>query len=181
MQTTGLGYYLRTSDSDFVASDGGWVRITKGPFSLATYNPVALTSFVIGTAAADGTTGTVEFRNVKVEVGDSFTTWCAAPEDLHDLQTRMSTAESTITQHSSQIALKVNQATYDSEKVYRGTSAPTTLYINMLWLDTSLSPPVLKRWTGSAWVTVAAEEVHSSGIYITPNDIRLTTENFILQ
>ena len=36
----------------------------------------------------------------------------------------------------------------------------------MLWLDTSLSPPILKRYTGSAWIAVGAQELKTSGITI---------------
>jgi len=179
--TTGRGYYLRTSDTDFVATDDDWVRVKKGPMSLTTFNPIGISHVQFGSSSAVGSTGTVQIRNVKVEVGDSFTDWCAAPEDLNDLPDRMTTAESTISQHSNQIALKVSTSTYNAEKVYRGSTAPTTLYTNMLWLDTSVSPNLLKRYTGSAWVVAGAEEVKSSGIYIGPNQVSITTEDFLLQ
>ena len=181
ISTTGRGYYLRTTDSDFVATDSDWVRVTKGPMNITSYSPIGIAYVSIGTAAAAGCTGTVQIRNVKCEVGASFTDWSAAPEDLNDLPDRMTTAESTISQHSNQIALKVNTSTYNTEKVYRGATAPTTLYTNMLWLDTSVSPNLLKRYTGSAWVVAGAEEVKSSGIYIGPNQVAITTENFLLQ
>ena len=51
----------------------------------------------------------------------------------------------------------------------------------MLWLDTSSTPNLLKRYTGSEWVVAGAEEVKSSGIYIGPNNVAITTENFLLQ
>ena len=164
-----------------MATDDDWVRVTKGPMNITSYSPIGIAYVSIGTAAAAGCTGTVQIRNVKCEVGDSFTDWSAAPEDLNDLPNRMTTAESTISQHSSQIALKVSTSTYNAEKVYRGATAPTTLYTNMLWLDTSVSPNLLKRYTGSAWVVAGAEEVKSSGIYIGPNQVSITTEDFLLQ
>lgn len=181
ISASGRGYYLRTTDTDFVATDDDWVRVTKGPMNITSYSPIGIAYVSIGTAAAAGCTGTVQIRNVKCEVGDSFTDWSAAPEDLNDLPNRMTTAESTISQQSSQIALKVSTSTYNAEKVYRGATAPTTLYTNMLWLDTSLSPNLLKRYTGSAWVVAGAEEVKSSGIYIGPNKVSITTEDFLLQ
>lgn len=181
ISTTGRGYYLRTTDTDFVATDDDWVRVTKGPMSITSYNPISIAYVSVGTAAAAGSTGTVQIRNVKCEVGDSFTDWSAAPEELNDLPNRMTTAESTISQHSNQIALKVSTSTYNAEKVYRGATAPTTLYTNMLWLDTSVSPNLLKRYTGSTWVVAGAEEVKSSGIYIGPNQVSITTEDFLLQ
>ena len=72
---------------------------------------------------------------------------------------RMTDAESRITQNANSIALKVSTSLYNTEKVYRSNTAPTTLYTNMLWLDTSLSPPILKRYTGSAWIAVGAQEL----------------------
>ena len=179
--TTGRGYYLRTTDTDFSATDDDWVRVTKGPMSITAYSPIGIAYVSLGTANAVGSTGSLQIRNVKCEVGDSFTDWSAAPEDLNDLPGRMTTAESTISQHSNQIALKVSTSTYNTEKVYRGSTAPTTKYTNMLWLDTSVTPNLLKRYTGSAWVVAGAEELKSSGIYIGPNQVSITTENFLLQ
>ena len=51
----------------------------------------------------------------------------------------------------------------------------------MLWLDTSVSPNLLKRYTGSTWVAAGAQEVKASGITIGPNNVAITTENFLLQ
>ena len=84
-------------------------------------------------------------------------------------------------QYNNNIAMRVTTSTYNTEKVYRGSSAPSTLYTNMLWLDTSVSPNLLKRYTGSVWVIAGAQEVKSSGIYIGPNKVAITTENFLLQ
>ncbi len=181
INTTGRGYYLRSTDSDFVATDSDWVRVTKGPMSLTSYNPIGIAYISLGTGNAAGCTGSLQIRNVKCEVGDSFTDWSAAPEDLNDLPGRMTSAESSITQNANNIALKVSTSTYNIEKVYRGSTAPTTKYTNMLWLDTSVSPNLLKRYTGSAWVVAGAEEVKSSGVYIGPNQVSITTENFLLQ
>ena len=179
--TTGHGWYLRTTDLDFSATDQDWVRIAKGPLNLAEYNPISITYFMYGTSSANGATGTVQFRNLKVEVGDAFTEWSAAPVDMNSVPNRLSTAESSIAQHSNQIVLKVNTATYDAEKVYRGATEPSDKNTDMLWLDTSLSTPILKRWTESLWVAVGAEELKTSGITIGPNNVSITTEQFLLQ
>ncbi|MDO5300818.1 MAG: hypothetical protein Q4F18_15420, partial [Clostridia bacterium] len=181
LYVAGRGWYLRTTDTSFVATDDDWVRLRYGPLNLTTYNPVSIAYFTLGTAGANGATGTVQFRNVKLEVLSTWTPWSAAPEDLYGLVKRMTNAESNITQNANNIALKVSTATYNTEKVYRGSTAPTTLYTNMLWLDTSVSPNLLKRYTGSAWVVAGAEELKSSGIYIGPNNVAITTENFLLQ
>ena len=180
-KTVGRGYYLRTTDSDFVATDDGWKRMYKGPLDLTSFSPTAISYVSLGTANAAGCTGTVEFRNIKLEVGDSFTGWTPAPEDMDTLVDRMATAESNITQNANNIALKVSYTTFNAGNIYRSSTAPTTIYSNMLWLDLSLSPPILKRWNGSAWISVGAQEVKTSGIAIGPNNVAITTENFLLQ
>ena len=181
INTTGRGWYLRTTDIDFNATDQDWVRIVKGPLNLAQYSPISIAYFMYGTISANGTIGTVQFRNLKIEVGDTFTEWSAAPEDMNSVPGRLSTAESSIAQHGNQIALKVNTAIYDAEKVYRSATEPSIKNANMLWLDTSLSPPILKRWTGSLWGAVGAQELKTSGIAIGSNNVAITTENFLLQ
>lgn len=178
---TGRGWYLRSTDASFVATDEDWVRMRYGPLNLSSFNPTGIAYVSIGTGGANGTTGTVQFRNLKVEVLDSWTAWSAAPEDLYGMSTRMANAETRIMQNANNIALKVSTVTYNAEKVYRSSTAPTTLYTNMLWLDTSSTPNLLKRYTGSEWVAAGAEEVKSSGIYIGPNNVAITTENFLLQ
>ena len=179
--TTGRGWYLRSTDSSFSATDDDWVRMKYGPLNLSSYSPIGLAYFSLGTSNANGTTGTVQYRNVKLEVLDTWTDWSVAPEDIYGLANRMATAESNITQNANNIAMRVTTSTYNTEKVYRGSSAPSTLYTNMLWLDTSVSPNLLKRYTGSAWGVAGAQEVKSSGIYIGPNNVAITTENFLLQ
>ena len=181
VKTTGRGWYLRSTDANFVATDGDWVRMQYGPLSLTSFHPTSIAYFTLGTGGSNGVTGTVQFRNIKLEVLDRWTAWSAAPEDLYGMVTRMVNAESRITQNANNIALKVSTSTYNTEKVYRGSTAPTTLYTNMLWLDTSATPNLLKRYTGSAWVAAGAQEVKSSGIYIGPNNVAITTENFLLQ
>ena len=136
VSTTGRGFYLRTSDANFAATDSDWVHMTYGVYNFSGYNPISVAYAYIGTASQKGCTGTVEFRNFKVETSETWTDWSAAPEDIYGLSSRMSNAESRITQNASSIALKVSTSTYNSEKVYRGSTAPTTLYTNMLWLDT---------------------------------------------
>ena len=181
LKTYGLGWYLRTTDASFVASDDDWVRLRYGPLNLTSYSPVTIAYFALGTSSANGTTGTVRFRNVKLEVLDTWTDWSAAPEDIYGMARRMTDAESRITQNANNIALKVSTSLYNTEKIYRSNTAPTTLYTNMLWLDTSLSPPILKRYTGSAWIAVGAQELKTSGITIGGNNVAITTENFLLQ
>lgn len=178
LNTTGLGYYLRATS---VTTDSDWVKMRYGPLNLTTYNPISFAYFSLGTGSANGTTGTVQFRNVKLEVLDTWTDWSAAPEDLYGLADRMESAESSITQNTNSIALRVYTSTYNMEKVYRGTAEPSTKYVNMCWLDMSLTPNILKRWTGSAWAAVGAQEIKTSGVSIGANNVAITTENFLLQ
>ncbi len=179
--TAGRGWYLRTTDTNFVATDNGWVRYNYGPLNLASYNPIDIAYISLGTTAANGMMGTVEFRNIKVEVLDAWTAWSAAPEDIYGLSDKVAIAETRISQNANNISLKVNTSTYNADKVYRSDTVPTTLYTNMLWLDTSQTPNLLKRYTGTTWVVAGAEEVKSSGIHIGTNDVAITTENFLLQ
>ncbi|MBP3647454.1 MAG: hypothetical protein J6K55_13640, partial [Clostridia bacterium] len=179
--SAGRGFYMRTTDANFAATDSDWVRVTYGVYNFSSYNPINVAYAYIGTSSQAGCTGTVEFRNFKVEVSNTWTDWSAAPEDIYGLASRMSTAESRITQNANNISLKVSTTTFNAGNIYRGTSAPTTIYANMLWLDLSLSPPILKRWNGSAWISVGAQEVKTSGIAIGPNQVSITTENFLLQ
>ena len=180
--TAGRGWYLRTTDTSFAATDEDWTRLKLGPLNLSSFNPTSIANFTIGTSGANGTTGSVQFRNIKLEVLDNWTDWSAAPEDIYGLANRVSNAESRITQNANSIALKVSTSTYDSEKIYRGITAPSSpLYINMLWLDTSVTPNLLKRYDGSTWIAAGAQEVKSSGVYIGNNNVSITTENFLLQ
>lgn len=180
LTTTGRGFYMKTTNSNFAATDSDWVRIRYGPWDFSSYSPVSFAYLSVGTSSAKGMTGTVQVRNIKLELS-AHTSWSAAPEDIYGLANRMTTAETKIQQNTNSLALKVSASTYNTEKVYRGTTVPTTLYTNMLWLDTSLTPNMLKRYTGSEWVVAGAEEVKSSGIYIGPNNVAITTENFLLQ
>ncbi len=45
----------------------------------------------------------------------------------------------------------------DDADVFISTIAPTTPVEDMLWLDTSVIPHRLKRWSGSAWVECGAD------------------------
>jgi phage minor structural protein len=71
---------------------------------------------------------------IKIEEGNKATDWTPAPEDVQGqidgLGTRLSTAESSITQLSNQITLKVSQSQYDidmNDLTSRMTSAESTI------------------------------------------------------
>lgn len=84
-------------------------------------------------------------------------------------------------QTADEIALKVSQSTYDSEKVIRSATAPENPTTNMLWLDISLSPNMLKRWTGSAWAVAGTNAVTASGVTIQDDNVTISTPNFNLE
>lgn len=105
----------------------------------------------------------------------------AANTAIDSLAQRVTTAESTITQQAGEIALKVSQSTYDSEKIIRSATAPENPTAQMLWLDISLSPNMLKRWTGSAWAVAGTNAVTASGITIQDDNVTISTPNFNLE
>ncbi|MFA7255954.1 MAG: tail fiber domain-containing protein [Kiritimatiellales bacterium] len=82
--------------------------------------------------------------------------------------------ESRIQQTAEQIALKVTQTSYDGEKVYIGTSAPSLPIAGMKWIDTSVSPALLKYWDASldtpAWVSAGADTVNAVSVLINVTD-----------
>lgn len=41
---------------------------------------------------------------------------------------------------------------YDFHDVYSGPTAPANPVLNMIWLDTSVNPPVMKVYNGSTWI-----------------------------
>ncbi|MBP3508734.1 hypothetical protein [Oscillibacter sp.] len=88
---------------------------------------------------------------------------------------------SQIRQQADEIALKVSQSTYDSEKVIRSATAPENPTTHMLWLDISLSPNMLKRWTGSTWAIAGTNAVTASGITIRDDNVTISTPNFNLE
>jgi len=97
-----------------------------------------------------------------------------------DLVKVLDVHESLITQNADQIALKVSTATYDAEKVIRSDTAPGRSEPGTLWLDTSLTPNMLKRWNGSGWEVVGTSRLSSSGITVEGDQVKIATPNFFL-
>ena len=56
-----------------------------------------------------------------------------------------------------------------SDPIVSGT-APTSPAVNTLWLDTSKSPAVLKRWTGDAWEEVSKQTVGGRNLLLNSED-----------
>ncbi len=146
-----------------------------------TQTAIQQTNATIALKADKSTTDALSTRLASAEqkvTPESIVSTVTSSSEYQEDQTAMQTQ---IQQNANNIALKVSYATYNTEKVYRGTTAPASPYTNMLWLDISATPNLLKRYTGSGWVAVGAEEVRSSGVYIGPNQVAITTENFLLR
>ncbi|MCG6173154.1 hypothetical protein, partial [Anoxybacillus sp. LAT_11] len=45
--------------------------------------------------------------------------------------------------------------TYAEKKIAKGNTSPSNPAVGDLWIDTSVTPNLLKRWTGSAWQKLA--------------------------
>ncbi|MGY6765681.1 phage tail spike protein [Faecalibacterium prausnitzii] len=92
-------------------------------------------------------------------------------QNVSNLTTRVSNAEAQLTLQADQIATKVSQTTFTQElskkenAVTKSNSAPSNPTTNMLWLDTSVTPNVLKRWSGSAWVKATPTTAAEVGAY----------------
>lgn len=119
----------------------------------------------------------VKAGEVLTQVGKTY----ATQSDLNATNESVKTAQAAIQTNADQIALKVGTAQYTAEKIYRSNTAPSTPLSNMMWLDTSLTPAIMKRWDGSAWAAVGAQEVNASGITINDDRVAITTEDFLLQ
>lgn len=87
------------------------------------------------------------------------------------LETRMTSAESSITQNANAISLKVSTSTYNAgiatkeDTITKSATAPTSPATNKLWMDTSVTPNVLKRWTGTVWAKVTPTTASEVGAY----------------
>ncbi|WP_078428759.1 phage tail spike protein [Alkalihalobacterium alkalinitrilicum] len=110
----------------------------------------------------------------KLEKGNKATDWTPAPEDvdssINGLGTRLSTAEATITNHGNMIEQRVTTTTYNSgmagkeNTVFKQNSAPAHLN-GRLWLNTSVTPNILYRSTGSAWVKATPTTASEVGAF----------------
>lgn len=90
--------------------------------------------------------------------------------DFNTLSGRVGTAESSISQQAGEIALRVTTTTYNAgigskeNTITKATTAPAHLN-GRLWLDTSVTPNVLNRSTGTAWVKVTPTTPGEVGAY----------------
>jgi phage minor structural protein len=102
---------------------------------------------------------------------------------VNALETRISEAEAQLTIQANEIATKVSQTTFTQElskkenAVTKSNSAPSNPFTDQLWLDTSVTPNVLKRWNGSAWVKATPTTAGEVGAYTkSETDSKLATK-----
>jgi Chaperone of endosialidase len=84
-----------------------------------------------------------------------------AEQKLNQTKTELETeiaAKADATWVNGQLVLKENAIT-------KSSTAPSNPTANQLWLDTSVTPNVLKRWNGSAWVKVTPTSAGEVGAY----------------
>jgi phage minor structural protein len=102
---------------------------------------------------------------------------------VNALETRISEAEAQLTIQANEIATKVSQTTFTQElskkenAVTKSNSAPSNPSTDQLWLDTSVTPNVLKRWNGSSWVKATPTTAGEVGAYTkSETDTKLGTK-----
>lgn len=108
----------------------------------------------------------VAYKEAKLEKGSIATGWTPAPEDL---ETRMASAEQKITADA--ITSTVTESTtYQADlngkegAITKSNTAPASSP-GRLWLDTSVTPNVLKRSNGIGWVKASPTEAAEVGAY----------------
>ena len=85
------------------------------------------------------------------------------------LDSRLDAAESSITQNSNQIATKISTTTYESgmsvkeNSIAKSSSSPSSPYTGQLWINTSVTPNVLYRFSGSSWIKVTPTTAGGGG------------------
>jgi phage minor structural protein len=101
----------------------------------------------------------------------------ASQDDLDSVSGRLDSAESELTVQAGQIASKVAKTTYDTkvsqlesginskEKAIKKQSTTPTGSNGDLWLDTSVTPNVLKQHNGTTWVKASPTTASEVGAY----------------
>lgn len=90
--------------------------------------------------------------------------------DINGVVTRLNSAESSITQNANEITQRVTTTTYNAGMaskegtVYKQSSAPAHAN-GRLWLNTSVTPNILYRSTGSTWVKATPTTASEVGAY----------------
>src|SRR5699024_2201595 len=94
----------------------------------------------------------------------------ASTSSVNTLTGRVDTAESNITQNATAITQRVTTTTYNTgiaskeNTVLKQSTAPTHLN-GKLWLDTSVTPNILKRSNGTTWIKATPTTPGEVGAY----------------
>lgn len=125
--------------------------------------------FLIYAGVAGETRGNgVIFTNVKLEKGNRATDWTPAPEDtqsqIDGLGSRVTTAETSITQLSNQIQLKANQTTVDS-LTNRMSSAESSINLlsNQIKLKVDVDGVISSINLSPEGVRISGNRIHLTG------------------
>ena len=181
LKTSGLGWYLRTTDASFVASDEDWVRLriraAESDFVQPCPNRVLCAGHSFG--KRHDRHGSLPQRQAG---GAGVTGRTGAPRPRTSMAWRAhDSAESRITQNANNIAFKVSTSLYNTEKVYRSNTAPTTpLHQHALagYVPFSAHPQAVYGLGLDGRGRAGAQDqrdLHWS------NNVAITTENFLLQ
>jgi|GEM_PF-2413855 len=96
-------------------SNGNWVRVSETFKFTKDYTDILI---LVGLSASGHS---IDVKNIKIEVGNKATDWSPAPEDvdgaISGINSRLSTAESTITQHSNEINLRVKTSDFTGNTI----------------------------------------------------------------
>lgn len=144
----------------------------------------------ISTAESTITQNTADI-NLRVHTSTYTAKMSDLDNSISSLGSRVSSAELKIT--DSAIVSTVRSSTaYTNDlaskegSITKGTTAPPSPAPNQLWLDTSVTPNQLKRWTGSEWVKATPSAANEVGAYSAGDGSALagrmtTAESNILQ
>jgi phage minor structural protein len=117
-----------------------------------------------------------------IEQNESAIALKASQSSVDSLTSRVTNAEAQLSVQAGQIATKVEQTTFNTElakkegSITKSSTAPSNPATNALWLDTSVTPNILKRWTGSAWVKATPSTAGEVGAYTkAETDAKATT------
>ncbi|ERK31008.1 hypothetical protein [Clostridium intestinale] len=160
-------------------SNGSWINKSITDKSNSDYTTYLFTfvpdetNIKVCIQCTNCTDGVALVKEMKLEKGSKSTDWSPAPEDVQgqidSTTTRIITAESTITQLSSSIALKVEASAYNSKM--------TSLDSSISSLTTRISSAELKITDSSIISTVRSSTAYTNDLATKANQSALNTTN----
>ncbi|QLY78033.1 hypothetical protein [Clostridium intestinale] len=160
-------------------SNGSWINKSIADKSNSDYTTYLFTfvpdeaNIKVCMQCTNCTAGVALVKEMKLEKGSKATDWSPAPEDtqsqIDGTVTRISTAESTITQLSNSIALKVETSTYNTKM--------SSLDGSISSLTSRVSAAELKITDSSIVSTVRSSTAYTSDLATKANQTALNTTN----